>query len=336
MAKKFINPSLKKNAFAAKDISIEDLANRLTSCDHVALSRAITIIESKEKSHRKQANHILNLVCDTAESNNSLRIAISGSPGSGKSSLIEALIKDKVDSKFAILTIDPSSSQSHGSILGDKTRMEELVKMDNIFIRPTAAGDTLGGVADRTRETILLCEAAGFDYIIVETVGVGQSETAVSDMVDLFILLILAGAGDEVQGIKRGIMELADLILVTKADGDRIQIANESVRSYRNAMHLFRSKYQNWTIPVIPCSSLNGNNLDKVWAKIIDFKAFANQDNWLVVHRNMQNQSWYNSHLKETILLRILSDDSILRKIQSHKDRIKSGDKDIWNMLAEL
>lgn len=334
MAKKYLNPNIKKGAFAQKEISSLDLTQRLIKGDRGALSKAITIIESDQLSDRTKANEILEHISQVKT--NSLRVAISGSPGVGKSSFIEALAKERPENKLAVLAIDPSSSQSHGSILGDKTRMESLVTRENAFIRPSPAGKTLGGVTAKTRESILLCEAAGFETILVETVGVGQSETTVSNMVDLFLLLILPGSGDEVQGIKRGIVELADMILITKNDGDRIDLARASQRAYKNAIHLFRQKYKDWTIPVFSCSAIENKQLDQVWEQIDLFGAFAQKADWKTNHRRNQNINWYQDQLKEKAMEIFHSKQDHKVLIQNHLKAIQAGDEKIWKMINEF
>lgn len=238
-----------------KKIDTQELISKILSQDKVALSRAITLVESTNSEHLEKANEIINACLPLA--NKSIRIGITGVPGVGKSTFIEAFgtYLTSLGKKVAVLAVDPSSSLSHGSILGDKTRMEDLVKDENAYIRPSASGDTLGGVARKTRETIILCEAAGFDTIIIETVGVGQSETAVHSMVDFFLLLKIAGAGDELQGIKRGIMEMADLIVINKADGDNIAKANLAKTEFNRALHLFPAKNSGWIPKVTTCSA---------------------------------------------------------------------------------
>ena len=334
MAKKYINPNLKKKTFQASLTSIPELTEKLIRGDRSALSTAITIIESEKSSDRILSSEILKRISKVETK--SLRIAISGSPGVGKSSFIEALAKSEPECPIAVLAVDPSSSQSHGSILGDKTRMESLVTRENAFIRPSPAGKTLGGVTAKTREVILLCEAAGFEKILVETVGVGQSETAVSNMVDFFLLLILPGSGDEVQGIKRGIVELADMVLITKNDGDRLDLARESMRAYKNAMHLFRQKYKNWNIPVFRCSSMEAQGLEKVWEQIALFEAFAGTNGWLGHHRRNQHLKWY----EESLMLRAMelfeSSNNFQGLVEQHKSLINAGEKDIWKLLNEF
>ena len=236
--------------------SVKELVDGILAKNITALSRAITLVESTNSSHLAKANEVINACLPYA--NKSVRIGITGVPGVGKSTFIEAFGKHLtgLGKKVAVLAVDPSSTISHGSILGDKTRMEELVKDKNAFIRPSASGETLGGVARKTRETITLCEAAGFDTIIIETVGVGQSETAVHSMVDFFLLLKISGAGDELQGIKRGIMEMADAIVINKADGDNIKRANLAKLEFNRALHLFPAKKSGWIPTTTACSAI--------------------------------------------------------------------------------
>jgi LAO/AO transport system kinase len=241
------------------------LTDDLLGGDRRALAKAITLVESTRPDHRDEAVALVDAVLP--RTGGATRVGISGSPGVGKSTFIEALGLHVVEQglTLAVLAVDPSSARSGGSILGDKTRMTELGRRPEAFIRPSPGGTQLGGVARRTREALLLCEAAGFDVVIVETIGVGQSEVAVADMVDLFLLLVGPGGGDDLQGIKRGIMELADLVVVNKADGDLAPAAGRAVADYKNAIHLLRPKSPAWTARVLPVSSLTGAGIDAVW-----------------------------------------------------------------------
>ena len=246
-------------------MSATKIIQQLISGDRTALGRAITLVESTLPEHQVQAQEILS-TCLT-HSGKSIRIGVTGVPGVGKSTFIEALGKHLtfLGKRVAVLAIDPSSERAGGSILGDKTRMNELAIDEMAFIRPSPTAGSLGGVARKTRESILLCEAAGYEIILIETVGVGQSEVAVHSMVDFFLLLMLAGAGDELQGIKRGIMEMADAIAITKADEDNIQNAKNARMEYKRALHLFPPTDNGWTPKVETCSSLNKDNIDSIW-----------------------------------------------------------------------
>jgi LAO/AO transport system kinase len=265
------------------------------------LSRAITLIESSNKKHQEKANIILNECLPHA--NKSIRIGITGVPGVGKSTFIEALgmqLTEK-NKKVAVLAIDPSSSINKGSILGDKTRMEELVNNKHAFIRPSPAGSSLGGVAQKTRETIILCEAAGFDTIIIETVGVGQSETMVHSMVDFFLLLKIAGAGDELQGIKRGIIEMADAIIINKADGENIRNASIAKVDFTRALHLYPQKTSGWKPKVLTASALEGTGINEVMEMIESYISLVKKNNFFVSNRNHQNISWLKAIIEKNL-----------------------------------
>ncbi|MCC7166697.1 MAG: methylmalonyl Co-A mutase-associated GTPase MeaB [Rhodospirillales bacterium] len=246
----------------------EHLAVALLAGDRRALARAITLVESSRPDHRRQAAALLERLLPKA--GGAVRIGITGVPGAGKSTFIESFGLSLIAKghRLAVLAVDPSSPVSGGSILGDKTRMEGLARHPKAFIRPSPSGGTLGGVARRTREALLVCEAAGFDVVIVETVGVGQSETAVADMVDVFLLRLVPGGGDELQGLKKGIVELADLVIVNKADGDLKPAAERARRDYENALHLLRPAHPEWRVPVLLASALEGLGIDAVWQAV--------------------------------------------------------------------
>lgn len=281
--------------------STKQLIDGILVSDSTALSRAITLIESTAPKHQRQAREIIETCLPKA--NKSIRIGITGVPGVGKSTFIESFGKLLVAAnyKIAILAIDPSSSLSKGSILGDKTRMEDLVKEPNVFIRPSASGDSLGGVARKTREAIILCEAAGYDIIIIETVGVGQSETAVHSMTDFFLLLKLAGAGDELQGIKRGIMEMADAIVINKADGDNIKAAKLAKTEFNRALHLYPPKDNGWMPETLTCSALNNEGIDDVWQIISEFISKARESDYFQQKRKEQNKFWLLQTIEATL-----------------------------------
>jgi LAO/AO transport system kinase len=277
------------------------LGAELVAGDRRALARGITLVESTRADDRDASDALLTEVMPRTGA--AVRIGISGAPGSGKSTLIEALGLHVVDHghRVAVLAIDPSSSRTGGSILGDKTRMEELSRHPAAFVRPSPAGTTLGGVARRTREAMLLCEAAGFDVVIVETVGVGQSETAVADMVDCFVLLIAPAGGDELQGIKRGIVELADIVAVNKADGPLEVVAKATASDYAAALHLVRPRSAQWTPRVVVCSALEPRGIDTLWSTIEEFRAALAGDP-LVERREEQARAWMRDELADSLL----------------------------------
>lgn len=279
----------------------KDLADGILKGDRTLLSKSITLIESSLKEHQQQAQEIITKCLP--HSGNSVRIGITGVPGVGKSTFIESFGKylTKQGHKVAVLAIDPSSERTKGSILGDKTRMESLSTDKNAFIRPSPSAGSLGGVARKTRETVFLCEAAGFDVIIIETVGVGQSETAVHSMVDFFLLLMLAGAGDELQGIKRGIMEMADLIAITKADGTNINKAQLARAEYANAIHFFPQTESGWNPDVVTCSSVSNLGIANIWDKISEYRTFTLENNFFDNRRIKQNQYWMFESIEEQL-----------------------------------
>lgn len=275
-----------------RNIDVESLVTSILNQNITALSKAITLVESKNKKHLEKANTIIKQCLPHA--NNSIRIGITGVPGVGKSTFIETFGKHltHLGKRVAVLAIDPSSSLTKGSILGDKTRMEDLVKDKNAFIRPSASGNSLGGVARKTREAITLCEAAGFNVIIIETVGVGQSETTVHSMVDFFLLLKLAGAGDELQGIKRGIIEMADTIAINKADGDNLKAAKLAKVDFNRALHLYPKKSSNWVPKVTVCSAIQNEGIDTIWDIILEYIETTTQNTYFETKRMEQNKFW--------------------------------------------
>ncbi|HPF12186.1 MAG TPA: methylmalonyl Co-A mutase-associated GTPase MeaB [Flavobacteriaceae bacterium] len=280
-----------------KPLSIRELAQELLQGNPMALSRGITLIESTAAKHQKDAKELIQTCLPHA--NASIRIGITGVPGVGKSTFIESFgtFLTNQGKKVAVLAVDPTSTLSKGSILGDKTRMEDLVKNPKAFIRPSASGESLGGVARKTREAMVLCEAAGYDVILIETVGVGQSETAVHSMTDFFLLLKLAGAGDELQGIKRGIMEMADAIVINKADGENVKAAKLAQAEFNRALHLYPEKESGWTPKTLTCSSLKNEGIQEVWELIETYVKGVKKNGYFQQKRNEQNQFW----LKQTI-----------------------------------
>ena len=309
---------------------------RLKEGDREALSTSITLLESSLERDRHEAEELVRLALPFTD--RSIRIGITGVPGVGKSTFIESfgMFVANLGYKVAVLTIDPSSAESGGSILGDKTRMQQLSVHPNVYIRPSAAGETLGGVARKTRETVFLCEAAGFDVIIIETVGVGQSETLVHSMVDFFLLLMLSGAGDELQGIKRGIMEMADALVITKADGDNVKKAELAAKEYANAMHLFPPKKSKWTPLSFTCSSLESKHIDKVWTTLESYVNAARNNGWWTENRKIQDKYWLRETLKEMILNDFFSESDLINALHSEENSVLKGEVSSFSAADKL
>ena len=308
-----------------KQPSADALVKGIISGNITDLSRAITLVESTNQKHLSKARDIITACLPHA--NKSIRIGITGVPGVGKSTFIESFGKYLTDigKKVAVLAVDPSSTLSKGSILGDKTRMEDLVKDPNAFIRPSPSGDSLGGVARKTRETIILCEAAGFDTIIIETVGVGQSETAVHSMVDFFLLLKLAGAGDELQGIKRGIIEMADAIVINKADGDNLKAAKSAKVEFNRALHLYPEKASGWSPKVSLCSALKKEGISDVWDLIQDYLKTTAQNGYFEDHRNNQNKFWLLQTIEERLKSNFYKSPKIKAELETQIQLVEAG-----------
>lgn len=313
-------------AFRKNQPSASELIEGILSKNITALSRAITLIESTNNDHLSKANEVIQACLPHA--NNAVRIGITGVPGVGKSTFIEAFGKylTRVGKKVAVLAVDPSSTISHGSILGDKTRMEELVKDPNAYIRPSASGETLGGIARKTRETIILCEACGFDVILIETVGVGQSETAVHSMVDFFLLLKIAGAGDGLQGIKRGIMEMADAIVINKADGDNIRKAQLAQVEFNRALHLFPAKKSGWIPTTATCSALTHDGITEVWQTILNYLELVNSNHYFLEKRKEQNQFWMMETIDEQLKNHFYNQPRIIQLLDSTKKAVHNNE----------
>jgi LAO/AO transport system kinase len=309
-----------------KQPSAKELTDGILTGNITALSRAITLIESTNIAHLAKANEVINGCLPHA--NKSVRIGITGVPGVGKSTFIEAFGKHltSLGKKVAVLAVDPSSTISHGSILGDKTRMEELVKDKNAFIRPSASGETLGGVARKTRETITLCEAFGFNIILIETVGVGQSETAVHSMVDFFLLLKISGAGDELQGIKRGIMEMADAIVINKADGDNIKKAQLAKVEFNRALHLFPAKKSGWIPTTATCSALTQEGIPEIWLTIIEYISLVKSNSYFEDRRNKQNQFWMMETINEQLKNHFYNQPEIIQILEQNKKAVQNDE----------
>lgn len=318
-----------------KQIDTTQLITDIQNGDRFALSKAITLIESKNPTHRAQAITLLEKI---PESNNeTIRIAITGSPGAGKSTFIESfgqyLIKQ--GKKVAILAIDPSSQLSKGSILGDKTRMQSLSHDPNAYIRPSPAGETLGGVAQHTRETIVLCEKAGYDVVLIETVGVGQSEYEVAKMVDFFMLLLIPGSGDRLQGLKRGIVEMADLVFVNKADGDRAQMAKLTQAEFQNALHLYPARSNGWAPQVITGSALESIGVDDCWEQIKSFVETVGKEQ-IIANRRRQNKHWFEDRLADWLKDTILSHKEVNAAFVKYKERIDAGQLNVSRAIEQM
>lgn len=319
-----------------KVLSVEEYVEGILGGNITLLSKAVTLVESSRPEHQEIAQQVI-LKC-LPYSGNSVRIGITGVPGVGKSTFIEALgtYITQRGGKLAVLAIDPSSERSKGSILGDKTRMEELSVDRNAYIRPSPSAGSLGGVARKTRETIVLCEAAGFNHIFVETVGVGQSETAVHSMSDFFLLLMLAGAGDELQGIKRGIMEMADLIAINKADGNNLEKAQMAKRQYQNALHLFPRKESDWEPKVLTCSALAKSGISDVWEKIEEYKKLTSGSGYFSQKRKAQASFWMHETIEEYIKRSFYSHPLIKEKIREYEQRVLNSELSSFTAAGEL
>ena len=328
-----------KKKQSIKNASVSEFLEKILLGDITYLSKAITLIESSNKTDYKKASELLKACLPYA--NKSVRIGITGVPGVGKSTFIEAFgaYLIKLNKRIAVLTIDPSSSINKGSILGDKTRMENLVKEKNAFIRPSPTGNQLGGVAKKTKETIILCEAAGFDVILIETVGVGQSETVVNSMVDFFLLLKLAGAGDELQGIKRGIMELTDAIIINKADNENIKQAELARIEFENALHLYPLKDNTWQPRVITCSAIENVGIEQSWQIIDDFVQLTKSNGSFEKNRTEQNKNWLletiNQNLKDDFYTNLEVKKNLNKIMQDVEDN-KISPFEAANELIEL
>jgi len=314
---------LKEKKFEKQKLKPNEYVNGIISGNRVILSRAITLIESKLQADNELAESLIEQLLP--RTGKSLRIGITGVPGSGKSTFIESFGKllTSLGKKVAVLTIDPTSQISKGSILGDKTRMEELANDPDAFIRPSPSGNTLGGVHSRTRETMLLCEACGFDIIIIETVGVGQSEVAIRGIVDFFLLITLSGAGDELQGIKRGIMEMADAIVVNKADGENIKKAQRTKQDYINALHMFPPTASGWIPQVLTSSALFKEGLEEVWEMIEKYESQTKKVGYFLRNRQNQNLQWMNDIIDFQLKYDFYHSASIKQKMGELENQVR-------------
>jgi LAO/AO transport system kinase len=306
-------------------LTVQEYAAGILAGDRIILGKAISLIESNLSSDQQEASQLIEKIID--KTGNSIRIGITGVPGVGKSTFIEAFGKFITDQqkKIAVLTVDPSSQLTKGSILGDKTRMDDLSKNSNAFIRPTASGNTLGGVSTKTRESILLCEAAGYEIIIVETVGVGQSEVSVKSMVDFFLLLMLAGAGDELQGIKKGIMEMADAVVITKADGDNVKHATEAQAEYQHALHLLPSSNSGWSPKVLTSSALTKKGITETWELIVKYKDQTTKSGFFNDNRSDQNASWLQEYFQHLLKVDFQGFTDVQKEMLDLENQIKDN-----------
>ena len=329
-----INPNLKIQA--RRTPSVSEHVEGILQGNRVVLSQAITLIESTKTAHQNIAQQIIEQCLPHA--GNSIRIGITGSPGVGKSTFIEAFGAQITEGghQVAVLAIDPTSQMSRGSILGDKTRMFHLSTNEKAFIRPSPAGDSLGGVARKTRESIVLCEAAGFDVIIVETVGVGQSETAVHSMTDFFLLLLLPGAGDELQGIKRGIVEMADLIAVNKADGAREHMAKQAKAFYKNALHLLPVKESRWAPQAVTCSALSKLGIADIWQLINDYQYFTKENHFFYENRKDQSRYWLTESIESALHNLFYKDPSVSTAFSTIEQQVLEGKISSFKGAEEL
>jgi LAO/AO transport system kinase len=304
---------------------IATLVRRVRDGDRAMLAQAITLIESKRADHQKKAHQLVQELLP--RTGKAIRVGITGAPGVGKSLTIDTLGTHLTGQghKVAVLAVDPSSTRTGGSILGDKTRMARLAVDEHAFVRPSPSSGTLGGVAAKTRETMLLCEAAGFDVVLVETVGIGQSETTVADMTDFFLALMLPGAGDELQGIKKGLVELADMIAVNKADGDNIKRATTAAAEYRAALHILNPRSSNWTPPVLTYSALTENGIAELWGQVLAHRQRMSSTGELAARRREQQVKWMWSMLEERVFRRLKSDPSLRARLPAIEAEVAEG-----------
>ena len=322
-----LNPDLNHQSTSSRQRtrSADEYVRGILDGDRVALSQAITLLESTRPDHRETARTVVDQCLP--HSGDSIRVAVTGVPGVGKSTFIETLGQQLVDEgrRLAVLTVDPSSERSKGSILGDKTRMGTLTSEENAFIRPSPTAGTLGGVAPRTREAILLCEAAGYDSVFVETVGVGQSEITVRSMVDFFLLLALAGAGDELQGIKRGIVEVADAIAINKADGENREPAETARADYEKALRLLSDTESGWEPPVLTCSAQTGTGIDEVWGAVERYRAYTQETGFFEEQRRRQAKRWMEQAIEQRLRDDFFADPEVQAALDDIEEEVQQG-----------
>jgi LAO/AO transport system kinase len=330
-------PSPPKRVSRRKQLTRAELVEGILAGDRIVLARAITLIESVKPADRELAEQVIEDCLPHA--GRSVRVGITGVPGAGKSSLIETLGLSLIEThgqRVAVLAVDPSSQISGGSILGDKTRMSSLATNDQAFIRPSPSRGTFGGVAQRTREAMLLCEAAGFGAILVETVGVGQSETAVHGMVDFFVLVLIAGAGDELQGIKRGVMEMADLVAINKADGDNTRAAERARSEAEHALHFFPAQASGWTPRAITCSAKTGKGVGELWQMVREHHAQGVASGWLERMRRAQSRQWMRELIEIGLRMRFESHPAVRAHLESIEQAVGEGRLTSFRAAREL
>ncbi len=332
-----VNPYLKRGHFRRREYSAAEMVEGIIKGDVTILSQAVTLVESVNPKHYAKAQEVIDKCL--SHSGNSVRIGISGVPGAGKSTSIDEFgihVLDRTGGKLAVLAIDPSSERSKGSILGDKTRMEKLSQRKEAFIRPSPTAGSLGGVARKTRETIILCEAAGFDKIFVETVGVGQSETACHSMVDFFLLIQLAGTGDELQGIKRGIMEIADGIVINKCDGENVDRCKMAATNFRNALHFFPMPESGWLPKVLCYSGFYGYGIKEVWDMIYQYIDFVKANGYFQYRRNEQSKYWMYESINENLRNSFYNNPIIADHIKAAEQSVLGGEKTSFKAAGDL
>ncbi len=332
-----INPYLQRSRFRRQELSVDDMVKGILEGNVTILSQAVTLVESVNPQHQKKAQEVIEKCLPY--SGKSVRIGISGVPGAGKSTSIDEFgihVLDRFGGKLAVLAIDPSSERSKGSILGDKTRMEKLSVRQDAFIRPSPTAGSLGGVARKTRETIVLCEAAGYDKIFVETVGVGQSETACHSMVDFFLLIQLAGTGDDLQGIKRGIMEICDGIVINKCDGDNVDKCHMAARNFSNALHFFPKSESGWQPKVLCYSGFYGLGIKEVWDMIYEYFDFVKANGYFCHRRNEQAKYWMYESINEHLRNSFYNNPVIEQKLIEAEHSVLAGEKTSFVAANEL
>jgi len=332
-----INPYLRRSRYKRQAMSVNDMVEGILKGNITVLSQAVTLVESINPDHYAKAQEVIEKCLP--HSGNSIRVGISGVPGAGKSTSIDLFglhVLDRYGGKLAVLAIDPSSERSKGSILGDKTRMEKLSIREEAFIRPSPTAGSLGGVARKTRETIILCEAAGFDKIFVETVGVGQSETACHSMVDFFLLIQLAGTGDELQGIKRGIMEIADGIIINKCDGENVDKCKLAATSFRNALHFFPPSDSGWMPKVLCYSGFYGTGIREIWDMIYEYMRFVKDNGYFEYRRNEQNRYWMYESINEKLRSSFYNNPAIEGRLNTAERAVLAGKKTSFAAAREL